>query len=304
MLVVLLLTAVPATEYDLYLLAGQSNMEGYGTVAELPEEEREPVEGAVIFHGNTAADAQPEAGTGAWTPLKPGHGTGYWNAGGTENVSGRFGPELTFARRIRQLRPGRPVAIIKYARGGSALAEEAAGQFGSWDPHYRGGQGEAAGVNQYDHALAAVRNATAAADIDGDRQPDTLVPRGIVWMQGESDAGSQYTAGAYAQNLREMMELLRAALRRDDLPVVIGRISDSGRDGDGRVWDFGERLRKEQAEFCEQDPVATLVTSTDDYGYSDTWHYDTAGYVDLGRRFADAMHVLLAPADAGAERSP
>jgi hypothetical protein len=110
-------------------------------------------------------------------------------------------------------------------------------------------------------------------------------------MQGESDAA--YTpeiAARYQQNLKRMMDLIRAALRSDDLPVVIGRISDSGRDDkDGKVWDHGEVVRAAQAEFVKDDGHAALVTSTDDYDYSDPWHYDTSGYIDLGHKFAEAL---------------
>jgi len=48
-----------------------------------------------------------------------------------------------------------------------------------------------------------------------------------------------------------------------------------------------------QAAFVEKDPSARLVTSTDSYGYSDPWHYDSAGYIDLGQRFAEAMLQML-----------
>jgi iduronate 2-sulfatase len=88
------------------------------------------------------------------------------------------------------------------------------------------------------------------------------------------------------------MDLIRAALRVDDLPVVIGRISDSGKDADGRVWDFGDRVRQAQADFVAHDGAAALVTTTDGYQYSDPWHYDSAGYIDLGRNFAAAMVEL------------
>ena len=37
---------------------------------------------------------------------------------------------------------------------------------------------------------------------------------------------------------------------------------------------------------------AALVTTTDIYGYSDPWHYDSAGYIDLGKQFAIALHGL------------
>ena len=92
------------------------------------------------------------------------------------------------------------------------------------------------------------------------------------------------------------MDLIRAAFRVDDLPVAIGRISDSGQDDtDGMIWDFGEAVRAAQAAFVENDARAALVTSTDNYGYSDPYHYDTAGYLDLGKRFAEALHSLENP---------
>jgi hypothetical protein len=33
-------------------------------------------------------------------------------------------------------------------------------------------------------------------------------------------------------------------------------------------------------------------SNMDGYGYSDKWHYDSAGYIDLGRQFAEAMANL------------
>jgi iduronate 2-sulfatase len=183
----------------------------------------------------------------------------------------------------------RPISLIKYSRGGTSIDVAAAGRFGCWDPDFGTGNG----VNQYDHFLATLRHAYAAGDIDGDGEVDRLVPAGIVWMQGESDANNEAVAGRYERNLKRLMDLIRAALRTDDLPVAIGRISDSGREeADGTVWDYGHVVREGQARFVQADACAALVTTTDQYGYSDKWHYDTAGYLDLGRRFAEALHGL------------
>ena len=52
-----------------------------------------------------------------------------------------------------------------------------------------------------------------------------------------------------------------------------------------------------QAAFVRDDACAALVTTTDGYDYSDKWHYDTAGYIDLGRQFAEALAGLETPAD-------
>lgn len=283
-----------ATTYDLYYLGGQSNMDGFGYVEELPPEAAGPVSGVMIFHGNTGLDGEPVDGRGKWTELRPGHGSGFSTDGVTINYTDRFGVELTFASTLKELEPDANIALIKYSRGGSSIDREATGRFGCWDPDYPDEKGT--GVNQYDHFLATVRNAMSIDDIDGDGEPDTLVPRGIIWMQGESDASfSSEIADRYEENLERLIDLIRAALHADDLPVVIGRISDSGRDEeekDGKVWNHGEIVRKEQASFVANDPRAALVTTTDGYGYSDPWHYDSAGYLDLGKQFAIAIHGL------------
>ncbi len=88
------------------------------------------------------------------------------------------------------------------------------------------------------------------------------------------------------------MDLIRASLLTDDLPVVIGRISDSGDYPEGLVWKYGEIVRAGQAAFVEKDKRAGLVTSTDGYGYSDRWHYNSEGYLDLGTKFAQALWKL------------
>ena len=281
--------SLQAKTFKLYYLGGQSNMDGFGYVRELPETLQGPVNGAWIFHGNTSPDGSDVDGRGQWTELCPGHGTGFTSDGKANTRSDRIGIELTFARRLREREPQAHIAIIKYSRGGTSIDVGAASTFGSWDPDYSTGNG----VNQYDHFLATVRNALSVSDIDGDGEADTLIPSGIVWMQGESDAAhGQEIAKRYESNLKRLMDLIRAAFRVDDLPVAIGRISDSGRDADGKIWDHGSIVRDAQAAFTRKDVSAALVTTTDGYSYSDNWHYDTAGYIDLGKQFADALARL------------
>ena len=79
---------------------------------------------------------------------------------------------------------------------------------------------------------------------------------------------------------------------------MVGRISDSslrdGKEGSKRIWKYGELVRKQQQAFIDGDASAALVTSTDQYDYSDPWHYDSPGYLDLGEQFAEAMLRLAA----------
>lgn len=277
--------------YHVYYLGGQSNMDGYGRVSELSDEQRSPVDGCMIYHGNNQNAGDTPSGKGIWATLTPGHGVGFGSDGKSNRLSDRFGPELTFGRAMQERFPDRNIAIIKFSRGGSTIA----GNTGSpcWDPHDTRAINGTVGMNQYDFALKTIDNAMRVRDIDGDGEEDTLIASGIVWMQGESDGTQQGPAERYFDNLSELMELFRAAMRVDGLPVVIGRISDSKQRGDNQpLWVFGDQIRGAQKRFCDEDPAAMLVTSTDGYGYSDPYHYDSAGYIDLGIEFAKAMHAL------------
>ncbi len=289
-LVALILTtsiAAPASlqakEYHVYFCGGQSNMDGHGKTKNLEPKFRKPVPGVMLFNGASAADGKKVAGHGSWQPLSP--------------KRTKFGPELFFGRRMQELYPDRNFAIIKYARGGTSIDVGAAGRAGCWQVEFKTGNK----INQYDHALATINNALCVKDIDGDGVEDKLIPAGIVWMQGESDAHkTKEIAMKYKQNLKDLMTQLRKDLGGKKLPVVVGRISNStdakakGLKTSGKLctWKFSKIVRKQQASYCCADGKASLVTTTDDYGYSDPWHYDAAGQKSLGIKFANQMKQL------------
>jgi hypothetical protein len=275
-------------EFKLYYLGGQSNMEGMGLNSELPDEYKNPIENVWIFSGNIVEDNEPLGGIGIWAPLKMGFGYEFSSDGKMNYYSERFGPELSFGKRIAELENDNPIAIIKYAKSGSAI-EIGASKYGSWDPDFFEGNG----INQYDNFLTALRSAFSNRDIDNDGYEDKLIPAGIIWMQGESDAyRSEETAKKYEANLKRMMDLFRAALRVDDLPVVIGMITDSGQDEDGKVMDYYDIVAKAQKDYTAKDKNASIVTSTENYNYSDRWHYDSAGFLKMGRESAETVHNL------------
>ena len=277
------------TDYELYYLGGQSNMDGFGYNDELPEELQGMVDGVLIYRGQSEADGSDEGGVGMWEPLRPGFGLDFRTDGQESWHSDRFGPELTFGHRMIQLKPNSRIAIVKYSRGGTPLHIDAQG-YGNWSP-------DAPGKNQYDFALRAIHESRAIPDIDGDGRPDRLTPTGIIWMQGEADAfDSQVAAEAYEANLRRMMDLFRAALGVDDLPVVIGQITDSGMADDGTVMDWADEVREAQELYTAKDVCAALVTVTNELEYpeDDGWHYTSEGYLRMGTAFADAVAGLEA----------
>ncbi len=109
-------------------------------------------------------------------------------------------------------------------------------------------------------------------------------------MQGESDANkNQETAEAYEKNLTYLIHALRTTLKDDDLPVVIGKITDSGMSDDGSVMDYITDVQAAQAAFVAADRCAELVSVTEDLNYLDRYHYDTDGFIQLGTAFAEAI---------------
>lgn len=294
-LLVCCIASAHAAEYRLYYLGGQSNMHGHGFVKDLADDVAVRSDRTLIFMGNPALDEKTDGGLGIWARLEPGFGTGFESDGETNALGPLFGPELAFGQTLERKRPGQGIAIVKYALGGTGLGRDIG--YGDWFVDFADGNR----INQYDHALATIRNATAHTDIDGDGEPDRLIPSGIVWMQGETDAGNPDSAKDYRVNLKRMMNLLRAALRTDDLPVVIGRITDSGRAEDGSMMDYIGIVQEAQKAFVEADECAAYVTVTDelDYPPTDNWHYDSAGVIRLGEAFAEA--VLELEATCGSE---
>ncbi|MEN8125412.1 MAG: sialate O-acetylesterase [Bacteroidota bacterium] len=297
-LVILILFLIPSIAISqqveketirLFYLGGQSNMEGYGQNSELHDSFKTEFKNVWIFHGNPTPDEKENGGLGKWDVLKPGHGVGFSSDGINNKLSDRFGIELSFAKKLQELYPNEKIALIKYSRGGSSIDSLAAGQFGSWEIDYSGTNG----INQYDNFLVTIKEALKTKDIDGNGKDDLLIPSGIIWMQGESDAAyTEEIANRYYSNLKRLMDLMRASFYTDDLAVVLGKISDSWNVKDGKVWEYGELVQYAQEKYAKTDKNAAIVRSTRYYKYSDPWHYDSNGYIDLGVKFAEAVYLL------------
>ncbi|PQA97724.1 hypothetical protein B0A70_03115 [Chryseobacterium piscicola] len=289
-LLLLLPTFFYTQKIRVFVLAGQSNMNGFGYNKDLPSNLR-AFKDVYIFQGNSVADGEINGGIGYWDVLKPGHGTGFKSDGKTNTLSDRFGLELTFAKKMQEFFPEDKIALIKYAREGTSIDSLAAGNFGCWDADFNGKKG----VNQYDHFLTTLKNALKEKDIDKNGRADELIMSGILWMQGEGDASyNEEIANNYYSHLKTLMNQMRAALLTDDLPVAIGKISDSGKNNSGRVWEMGELIQFAQEKFVKNDHHSSIIRSTKNYSYgNDPWHYNSAGYIDLGEKFAIEVFRLI-----------
>ncbi|MFH5831677.1 sialate O-acetylesterase [Halalkalibaculum sp. DA384] len=277
--------------YPLYILAGQSNMDGMGFVSELPPDLNRTQENVLIYNPNRKDDGEPPEDIGRWVELGPGHGYGHRftrNEEGEMSLpSGRFGPELAFAARIRTLHAGRGVALLKYARSGSSIHPETPDDWGCWDP-------DVEDVNQWTHFKYHYRRAVSRAGRDRDGEVLKLSPAGILWVQGESDAAyTKEIAEAYEENLEKIIGRMRKLTGHPQLPVVIAGVSETGREEGRPALPWAGIVRQAQEKVAGNDACAAFVRPPEGHGWIDPWHYDSQTYIELGRRMAEAMAELV-----------
>lgn len=182
---------------------------------------------------------------------------------GQSNMA-RFDPEVTFTPALKKAFPKDEVIVIKSAQGGQPISR--------W---YKGAKSDAKKAAKpgdlYDLLMTKVE-----AGIKG-KKIDTVT---FVWMQGEADA-QRGGAPAYEANLRGLVKQLRDDMKRPDIAIVIGRLSEykNGQAG----WDT---VRAAQKKVAEDDERARWVDTDNINDGKAALHYSQKGYAELGRRFA------------------
>ena len=95
-------------------------------------------------------------------------------------------------------------------------------------------------INHWDNFQTTVRSALDNNDTDGDGEADTLVPAGIIWMQGEADAYHEQASKVYLANLTSLMNDMKMVFGDKELPIILGRIEDSGKTPQTRMMPYIE----------------------------------------------------------------
>ncbi|AUX32115.1 MULTISPECIES: sialate O-acetylesterase [Sorangium] len=290
-----------AQPVKLFVLAGQSNMVGFGVGTALPAELQSQPDVWYDHHNPDAREGGPyaEATSTDWGPLEP------------KGEARRYGPEITFGHAMAAAYPEHRIAIVKLAQGGTNLVDHWGRGLGP-DP-------EVLYKSQLYHALLGkLDSATYAGDRalrypDEPTRLDNALARleseghdveiaGLLWMQGENEAGWS-AAFTYGDTLRGFIAAIREDLGVPGLPVVLGRISDNLYPANGGPIAAGKEanidaVRAAQVAVAEEDPRVAWV-DTDDFAprrSDDTWHFDSAAYQLLGDRFAEAYLALVAEA--------
>ena len=265
--------AARAEHYDVYILAGQSNMDGRAHVAELTGELAHwaaPQPDVRFAYSDSTLRNRHFASEG-WITLRPGYSVP--PPATLPHVDGLptafFGPEISFGRTIADAMPAHHVAILKFAEGGTSLKKD-------WRV------GEKGAI--YDQMLAFIAASLQQLKANG----DTYELRGFVWHQGESDA--KETQKAYAALLTQLIRQLRADLAAypkaggAELPVVIGEVYDNHERDAVRAAEKQVAGDLAGCGFASAEGLETQDNGT---------HFNAASQIQLGKRMATAMLALL-----------
>ena len=275
-LVLCFLSTLHAETRDLILVAGQSNAVGFDAYAsELPADDSDK---DVMFWwrvGDPPPDEHDVTSGGKWTHLQPQpkgapkeKNNGARQYGNFAKAEGGFGPEIGLARELNA-KEGKPLAIIKAAFSGTAVAQD-------WNPDDPG-----IGGSCYRALVETVKSAVTAAKA----QKIELKFRALVWVQGESDATPAY-APLYTKNLAHLITRLRSDLAAPELIALIGV---NTRFGNGKNPNMPLVIASQKA-IDAQDPLAVYVDTegAETLPPSHT-HFTAKGTLEIGRRYAKAL---------------
>jgi len=305
----LLVPSLPAEEVrrlQVFILAGQSNMEGQGVVdldhrkyynggrGILKNVMKNP-KNAKLYKHIQDADGSWVVRDDVWVRFqttkelkKGGLSIGFTGYPGKHHI----GPEFQFGHIVGQAIDSQ-VLLIKTAWGGKSL-------FSDFRPPSSGGQ-----VGPYyTRMLAEVRDALARIQDDFAEYDKTGYDiAGFVWFQGWNDMFDERARAEYEQNLVNLIKDVRIEFKNPELPVVIGELGNGGPQANPNML----AIRRAQANaaaqpefkgtvsFVKTSSFARPAKDSPNVGHGHHWFGNAESYFLIGDAMGRRMLKLLAP---------
>ncbi len=209
---------------------------------------------------------------------------------GFTSYSGRhhIGPEFQFGHVVGDV-TRQPVLLIKTAWGGKSLYKD-------FRPPSSGGE-----VGPfYQQMLNEIEEGLSRLETEFPQLGNKYELAGFVWFQGWNDMFDQEALSQYETNLVNLVTDVRGALQVADLPVVIG---ETGNMGDA-AGDNMKQIRAAQQRAAEKLSNAAFVKTTSfarpkeespNVGHGHHWFGNAESYFLIGDAMGKAMVRLKQP---------
>jgi iduronate 2-sulfatase len=240
--------------YTIYLMAGQSNMDGRGRAEDLEGDLAEfakPNENVLVRFSSGGYKRRHRQSQG-FVPLQP----------GINEKPGQFGPELGFGHALAKALPKQNILIVKVSEGGTSLRED-------WNPENR---------KSLYHRLVATCKKTCELLTE---RGATYEFGGMAWHQGESDSNRPEE---YPARLRSFLDRLRADVKAPGMPLVVGGLCSDNPKYKG----FNDAMQ----EFAASSDDIGFASSDRLKAFDKNVHFDARSQIELGQRMAQAMLKL------------
>jgi len=257
-----------AKEIDLWILAGQSNMEGVGELSQALA----PNDEVFCFSSAGNWEIATEPLHRFWESFTPVH-QDLCRADLAEESKHLSDKELAMSTAAeRQYGTGlglafgqamskvlnRPIGLLPCAHGGTSLEQ--------WSPDKK----SEGGRSLYGAMFERIKRSGGT-------------PRGLLWYQGESDAWNSETGASYGPRFEQWIKRLRDDIGDPTFPVLIVQISRTTLDSpDPSAWN---QIQQVQYDLPTRLPY-TAVTSAIDLPLVDCIHINANGLKRLGGRLA------------------
>ncbi|KAJ2960732.1 hypothetical protein NQZ79_g3945 [Umbelopsis isabellina] len=265
---------------DIWILAGQSNIRGWGNLRDYPDPNPcKPEEPNPRIHSFQSCESwalaeeplhnlaesprsihkmipDPTNG-GPGTPTAPADYTGTWIANKGASPGIPFASMYDSALHV-------PVGLIPCAHGGTTMAQ--------WSPHYA----ELGQPSLYNAVIERVQSIGGAV-------------AGMLWYQGESDAMILEAAYQYKDNMTNFIQAIRRDLGHSELPIIYCQIGRCVSDETPVGWNV---VRESQRQIAESNMKNVAMVSAIDTALDDWIHVSRSGLSTIGRRMAKLAIAL------------
>jgi len=243
-----------AEAIDIYLLIGQSNMQGVAPIEDL---DKVVLEKVFLFNDKESWEQAVnliENGINRYSTVK-------------RNPRTLLGPGYTFGRKLAE-HTGATIGIVSNARGATRIEW--------WQKGYEG-------ENDYDLYEEAVKRAKRALQ----KSPSGSKIKGILWHQGEGNNGGGRHVN-YKKDLQALITNLRSDLGDSDIAFIVGEVGKWNERG-LNVNPILSSVKTfiSNADWVSSDGLTTINLATNDP------HFDNLSQRVLGGRYADKAASLI-----------
>lgn len=244
---------------DVWVLAGQSNMQGVGWL----KDALTPISKVRAFYMRDEWGVAKEPIHNLSEAVDKVHIDLHGGVRPVRSKHAGVGPGVAFGQEMFR-RTGVPQGLICCAHGGTSMSQ--------WNPKLK----RMGGASLYGAMLRRFRK-------NGGKVA------GILWYQGESEAGSQDTALVYTERMKAFVAAVRRDFHDPRLPIAVVQIASVIRPvGEFQSWNSIQDQQRRLPRHIRNLAVVPAI----DLELDDLIHVSGAGMKRLGKRLAQAMLVL------------